>query len=405
MADLLQSSATTATQAPSYYTNYLNSLATQGQSAAQNAKFVGATPLQMQAFGDVAQNVGNYKPELQQAQGALGQATNTSPLNAANQYLNNANVDQSQLAQQYMSPYTQDVVNSIGTLGQRNIQQNLAPQATAAAVGSGQFGSQRGAQVLGQTIQNANTDILAQQNQALQAGYQNAMANAQKQQALQAQLGQTAGNLAATGQGNLINAATVGGNLAGQTQALGLGDVNALSTLGGQQQTISQNAQMFPLQALSQQAALMRGLTVPTASVQTFQGSPLSAIASLGAGAAGLFAGSGVNGTGPSLFQNITGSKSLGDLATSGVNYLKGLTGGTTAPATTNSSGQTGAEFDTSPTNLDAWSNYYNTNPPTTDVTPAPVPQTDGATDWSAWQDLYNKQQQPVQYDENGNPI
>ena len=288
MADLLQSSATTATQAPSYYTNYLNNLATQGQAAGQGAQYVGAQPLQEKAFQGVEQNVGNYQPTLQTSQGALGQAINASPLSSAQPYFGKADVDQSQLAQQYMNPYIQDVVNSIGTLGQRNIQQNLAPQATAAAVGSGQFGSQRGAQVLGQTIQNANTDILAQQNQALQSGYQNAMANAQKQQQLEAQLGQTAGNLAGTGQSNLINAATVGGNLAGQTQTLGLNDVNALSTLGQQQQQIKQNQQLFPLQTLGTEAGLLRGYQIPTSSVQTFQGSPLSAIAGLGATVAGL---------------------------------------------------------------------------------------------------------------------
>jgi hypothetical protein len=293
MADLLTSSQKAETQAPSYYTNYLNNLASQGTSAAQNAQFVGAQPLQQKAFENVEQNVGNYQPTLQGAQGTLGQATNISPLNAANPYFQNANVDPSQLAQGYMNPYTQDVVNSIGTLGQRNIQQNLAPMATAGAVGSGQFGSQRGAQVLGQTIQNANTDILAQQNQALQAGYAQALTAAQKQQALEAQLGQTAGNLATSGQSNLINAATVGGNLAGQTQALGLGDVNALATYGGQQQQIAQNQQLFPLQTLGTSAGLLRGYQIPTTTVQTFQGSPLSAISSLGATAAALTQQSG----------------------------------------------------------------------------------------------------------------
>jgi hypothetical protein len=327
MADLLQSSQTTATTAPSYYTNYLNNLASQGQAAGQNAQYVGAQPLQEKAFQGVEQNVGNYQPTLQTSQGALGQAINASPLSSANPYFAKADVDQSQLAQQYMNPYIQDVVNSIGTLGQRNIQQNLAPQATAAAVGSGQFGSQRGAQVLGQTIQNANTDILAQQNQALQSGYQNAMANAQKQQQLEAQLGQTAGNLAGTGQSNLINAATVGGNLAGQTQALGLGDVNALSTLGQQQQQIKQNQQLFPLQTLGTQAGLLRGYQIPTSSVQTFQGSPLSAIASLGSTAAALgqptytIGPDGKMVAGPSIGGGIyTG---ISDIVKSGYNTVK----------------------------------------------------------------------------------
>jgi len=378
MADLLQSSATTATQAPSYYTNYLNSIASGGQDAAKKAQFVGAQPLQTKAFANVDQNVGNYQPTLTQATGTLGRASNVSPLNAANQYLSNANVDQSQLAKQYMNPYTQDVVNSIGTLGQRNIQQNLAPQATAAAVGSGQFGSKRGAEVLGQTIQNANTDILAQQNQALQAGYQNAMANAQKQQALQALLGQTAGNLSATEQANLINAATTGGNLAGQTQTLGLGDVNALATLGGQQQTIKQNEQMFPLTALSKQAELMRGLTIPTSSVQTFKGSPLSALSSLGATTAGIFAKPSTGGKSP--FEGLTGYADLSG-------WLKSFGSGST-PSGTPANNQT----------IDAKGNpIYGGGAVVNDplgggydfgnFTPAPQPPVDQGQSWS---DYYN---------------
>jgi len=282
MADLLQSSATTTTQAPSYYTDYLNSLANKGATAVNNAQFIGAQPLQQQAFTGVQQNVGAYRPGLQTAQNYLGQATNLSPLSAAAPYFNNANVDPSKLAAGYMSPYTESVVKSIGDLNQRNIQQNLAPQATAGAVGSGQFGSQRGAQVLGQTIQNANTDALAQQNQALQAGYTQALTAAQKQQALEAQLGQSAGQLAGTGQTNLINASTVGGTLAGQAQSLGLADVNALSTLGGQQQQILQNQQLFPLQNLNTESGLLRGYNIPTSSKQVMEGSPLSAIAGLG---------------------------------------------------------------------------------------------------------------------------
>jgi hypothetical protein len=290
MADFLQSSQTTATQAPEYYNTYLSNIAQQGANAGANAKFVGPTDLQNQAFGNVAQAGTAYQPALTAAQNTMGQAIGAqSPLAAAQQYFNNANVDQSQLARQYMSPYTQDVVNSIGTLGQRNIQQNLAPQATAGAVGSGQFGSTRGAQVLGQTLQNANTDILAQQNQALQTGYQNAMQNAQRQQALQAQLGQSAANAANVGQQNLITGATAQGNLASQQQQLALNNINSLFNLGTQQQQIEQNRQMFPLDVAAKQAGLLRGYTIPTSTVNTYQGSPLSAVAALGATTAGMF--------------------------------------------------------------------------------------------------------------------
>jgi len=200
--------------------------------------------------------------------------------------------------------------------------------------------------------------LLAQQNQALQAGYTQALTAAQKQQLLEAQLGQTAGNLSGTGQSNLINAATVGGNLAGQTQALGLGDVTALSTLGGQQQTIAQNAQLFPLQKLAQQAALMKGYTVPTTSVQTFQGSPLSAATSLGALGAGFFT------------KNVSGTSPAGNLAGalgSGYDWLKNWASGTPAPTDTTSAGNSGYHDPTyGPPNIDvgkSWADYYNNLP------------------------------------------
>jgi hypothetical protein len=86
------------------------------------------------------------------------------------------------------------------------------------------------------------------------------------------------------------------GNLAGQTQALGLGDINALSTLGGQQQTIAQNEQLFPMQQLTNMSGLLRGYTMPTSTSSSYTGpipgaysaSPLQQIAGLGALGAGI---------------------------------------------------------------------------------------------------------------------
>lgn len=328
MADLFQGSAlpnvstsqTQQTTAPDYYTNYLSNLASQGQAAAQNAQFVGPTALQQQAFQNVAQNVGNYQPALTQAQNLTTQAAQGPDVS------------------QFMNPYTQSVVNDIATLGQRNIQENLAPQATAGAVGTGQFGSQRGAQVLGNTLRDAATNISALQNQALQSGYTQALQAAQNQQ----QLGLSAGSQL--------------GNLAGQQQSLGLNDVNALSTLGGQQQTIAQNQQLFPFQNLSNEAALLRGYTIPTSVASQYTGpmpgayspSPLSQIAGLGSliqgvgGASGLtsaaqqalgglgslFSGSGLFGsTGPisQWFSDLTQNSAQSGNPTSSTENLPGV--------------------------------------------------------------------------------
>jgi hypothetical protein len=255
----------------------LSNLASQGQQAGAGAQYVGATGLQNQAFQNVAQNVGNYQPALNQAQNLTTQAAQGPNIN------------------QFMNPYTQDVVNQIGVLGQRNIQENLSPQATAGAVGTGQFGSQRGAQVLGNTLRDAATNITAQQQAALQQGYTQALQAAQNQQ----QLGLSAGAQM--------------GNLAGQQQNLGLQDVNALATLGGQQQQIGQNQQLFPLQALTAESGILKGLTVPTSVSSQYSGpmpgayapSPLQQIAGLGSILGGLY--QTPQGSNQSLIQQLTG--------------------------------------------------------------------------------------------------
>jgi hypothetical protein len=289
MANLTQSSQTTSTLAPSYYTDYLSNLAGQGTAAQQAAKFVGAQPLQQQAFENVGTAATAYQPTLEQAGTTLGQAAGAvSPLQAGADYLSQASQSPAERAQSYMSPYLSSVVNAIGDVGQRNIQQNLAPLATSGAVGSGQFGSQRGAQVLGQTLSNADRDILNQQYQALNTGYGQALTAAGQQNTLLGQLGSTAGTQAGQGQQNLTQAGTALGNLAAQNQNLSLADINALSTLGGQQQTIAQNQQTFPLTTLSTLASLMAGQQIPTTTQTQLNVSPLSTLASLGASGAGL---------------------------------------------------------------------------------------------------------------------
>jgi hypothetical protein len=168
------------TAAPTFYTDYLNQLATKGGKAAEDAKYIGAQPLQEKAFDLASKNVGNYQSTLQNAINLASSVGDTS------------------------------LAKAIGDVGQANISRNLAPQATAGIVGSGQFGSKRGAQALGDVIANAQLGLTAQQQQAMQQDMANRIAAAQQL-----------------------------GTLANTTQQLGLGDVNALSTLGQQQQTMT----------------------------------------------------------------------------------------------------------------------------------------------------------------------
>jgi hypothetical protein len=250
------------TTAPSWYTDYLSNLAGQSMSAAGNARYAGAQPLQMQAFNATSELPGMYQSGITDA-AKLAQSVGST--------------DVAKRAGEFMQPYTSQVVDALGVLGKRNINEYLAPQATASAVGSGQFGSKRGAEVLGQAINTGLQNINAAQAQALQTGYTQALQAAQADQASKLGASQQIGALAKTG------------------QDMSLADINALATMGGQQQTIAQNEQLFPLQALNAASQTIRGFSIPTNVSSTYTGpipgaygaSPLSQIAGLGALIAG----------------------------------------------------------------------------------------------------------------------
>jgi len=368
MANLLESSQSQQTVAPDFYNNYLSNLAGAGKTAATGAQYVGAQPLQEKAFQEVGNLPSTYQPTLQAAGQTLGTAAGSaSPLGAATPYLQTAGRDPSQLASQYMSPYITNVVNALGDAGQRNIQQNLAPNATAGAVGSGQFGSQRGAQVLGQTMSNAERDILNQQYQALNTGYNTALGAAGQQNALQAQIGSTAAQAAGTGQTNLTQLGKTQSELAAQQQGLSLADINALSTLGGQQQTIAQNQQLFPLNNLSTLSSLLRGYSIPTTTKTTAAASPLSVVGGAITGTAGLFTKDPKTGLTPydSLVTGLRGAYNKMTGTTAPVtNPSTGLPSGTgygnenlpTGSITTDSNGNSFI------TNADGTSSLYRTN-------------------------------------------
>lgn len=251
------------TSAPGFYTCYLNTLAKTSTDAAKNAQYVGAQPLQTAAFNEAGANVGNYQPALNTAS-CFATSAGTSDLGA--------------LTNNLMSPYIHNVVCAIGTLGEQNILNNIAPQATAGLVGSGQFGSTRGVGALGQTLANAGAQITGQQACALEKGYFQAQCAAEKE--IQNELNA----------GNLMN------TIANSTSALGINCENTLATLGAQCQAIKQNAQCFALNEANKASGVLKGYTIPTAVSSTYCGpipgaynaSPLSTAAGLAALAGGI---------------------------------------------------------------------------------------------------------------------
>ena len=266
------------TSAPSWYTDYLSDLAKGVTKGVTGASYANAQPLQTAAFEKAAKTTNTYPGYFDQAMQATSNVGQTDiTAKPVDPKTGLPIKDGESRIEQFMNPYTTQVVDALGTLGQRNIQQFLAPQATASAVGTGQFGSKRGAEVLGQAINTGMQNTQAAQSQALQAGYTEALKAAQADQTQK------------------LSAANQYGSLATAGQAANLADINALAVMGGQQQTINQNQQLFPLTAANLGAQALRGYNVPTSVANTYTGpipgayaaSPLQQIAGLGSIIAG----------------------------------------------------------------------------------------------------------------------
>ncbi len=254
---------TTTTQqqatAPEFYTNYLQDIANLGQNAVEQGGVAGFSPLQQQAFQMVPDVAFSGAGSLGASSQLLGQAGATTVPD---------------VVADYMNPYTRGVVDEMGRLQQRSIQENILPNLGAAAAGSGQFGSRRQAQVTGNALRDLQSDLLGKQMQALQSGYTEAgrTAQADLSRALQAGQGFT--------------------QLGQEQQQLGLGGLKAMSEYGGQQQALGQKMLDYPMAQTQAFSQLMRGYQIPTGQIQqqtgpqagAYSNSPLSQISGLLAG-------------------------------------------------------------------------------------------------------------------------
>ena len=236
----------------------------------------GASPLQEQAYSQIQQNQGSWKPTLGAAQSGLqGLAGKTSVGDI----------------QSYMNPYTSNVTDQIAKLGARNLTENLLPGVSDSFVRAGQFGGNRMGEFGARALRDTQESVLGQQAGALQQGYTQALGASQADLSRQ----QSAlGQLATT---------------AGQGQQMGLADAAALEAAGkgvqGQQQAELdaaykqwQQEQLYPKQQLDWLSTQVRGMApiTPQSTIQsgtstgqTYSASPLSQLAAAGAAGAGLY--------------------------------------------------------------------------------------------------------------------
>lgn len=148
--------------------------------------------LQKQAFAQIPGAASAYQPFLAQA----GRST-------------------ADVTQQFMNPYTEQVVNRIGQMGTRALNEQILPGIEGSMIRAGQFGGTRQAELMGRAVREATEGISAQQSAALQQGYTQSLGAAQREQERQGALGEMAQRLGLTG-ANAMQ--TMGGLQQGQTQ-------------------------------------------------------------------------------------------------------------------------------------------------------------------------------------------
>jgi hypothetical protein len=264
--DLFQGSALPSTisttqkqqTSPEFYTNYLQDITNLGQNAVNQAGVAGLSPLQMQAFQMAPQAAFAGAGSMGAGSTLLGQAgTTTAP----------------DVVQDYMNPYTKNVVDEMSRQQGLNIQRNIMPGLSAAGASTGNFGSSRMANATGQTLADMQANLTGQQYTALNQGYKDATSAAQNDLTRAMQAGQGLGNLGA------------------QQNQISLAGLNELSTLGGQEQAQGQKIMDMPMLTAQKYADLLQKYQIPigetTQSVApgtqgNYTNSPLSQIAGLG---------------------------------------------------------------------------------------------------------------------------
>jgi hypothetical protein len=224
------------TIAPQYLTDYQQDIINLGKNAVQQGGVAGLSPLTQQAL--------NMAPQMTQA--GAGSTGTAQDLLTQSGY-----TGANQIVQNYMNPYTKNVVDEMSRLSQRDIRDNVMPMFDTASIGSGNFGGSRAGMMKGQTLADIQSDLLGKQFGALNTGYNQAMGYAQGDLSRGVQAGQALNQTAQV-----------------QNQ-IGSGALKQMADLGSIEQKQQQNQLDYPMAQAKDFATLMQGQNVPTGSSQT----------------------------------------------------------------------------------------------------------------------------------------
>jgi len=307
-------SSLTTNQVPQYLSDYLYNLMSGAYSAAQQEyqpyggpRIAGFTDPQQAAFQASQQAAGAYKPQMEAAKQTATQAGGLSTMSAAQPYFSQAGKTLPSTIQDYMNPYQKNVIETMGSEAQRQLQEKILPAIGDQFTRAGQFGSSRQQEIAQRGVRDIASDLEANIGKQLAAGYTTAGQQAQADLQRMASIGQAAGQLTGTEEANKAALAGVQAALGQKEQALGLTGAAAQEAVGAQQQALNQRnldlayqdfqAQRdYPQQQIGFLSNIVRGLpsgggTASQASTSlgnTYSASPLASLASAGLSAAAL---------------------------------------------------------------------------------------------------------------------
>jgi hypothetical protein len=244
---MVNSSKATENAIPDWYTNYAMDILSNQQGISNqpyslyNAPRVASfAPQQQQGFDMAGQAAQAYQPGLQAATQTTQAVDPYLGLYAAQPYYQQAGQTSASQVGQYMNPYTDQVVNRIGEMGARALNEQVLPGIRDKFIAGGTYGGSRNAEMFGRGVRDTMAGISAAQSQALQQGYQGALTTAGADMTRQGQIAQDiASQYGTAGTQQLAQGAQMGA-LGSQAQSLGIRGAAALQDAGTSQQAQAQ---------------------------------------------------------------------------------------------------------------------------------------------------------------------
>jgi len=283
---------TATSQLPEWYNEYTRNMLGRAQAISEipyapytGPRIAGFTPAEQAGMVATQEAAGAFEPFLEGAKTALGQAGGLSGMQAAVPYLKAAETTFPGAAAQYMSPYTQNVVNRIADVGVRQLQEKFLPAIGEEFTKAGQFGGSRMGEFGARALRDVGEAVLSEQAKALESGYKTAADIYGTDVSRMADLARISGGLGAQDVQSLMSLAGKYGELGGTAQELGLRGAEAVTGTGAAERAMQQQnlnlayqdflrQQGYPAEQAKFLSGMLAGVRLPETKIEQQQTLP-----------------------------------------------------------------------------------------------------------------------------------